>query len=322
MNARRYGIAGYALLTALTARALDPRTGGLTLLETADARATALGEAGTALTGDASGVAYNPAVLTTLKGAQFLTQFQSAPGDVRTGLLGFAQSGDRWGWGLSAVYFDAGDVTINPSAGTSQTLNAQQDFAGTLSGGVAVSQGFRLGATVKGLSSTLAEEYSATAFAADAGLLADLPAGFRLGASVQNVGQEITYRSVGDPLPMFYRLGLSFAGATGEEEVSLGDSAPWYMKQRAGRNSFWAGADAILDRWGAVVGALGFEWDYNHQAVFRAGGRLGGEETGLTGGFGFYIKSWRMDYSIQLIDDLKDRHRITVSYFWTSDSGS
>ncbi|TXI74397.1 MAG: PorV/PorQ family protein [Dokdonella sp.] len=305
----------------LAAGAVDSRTGGLTLLETADARATALGEAVTALTGDLSGVAYNPASVTTLEYAQFQSQFETSPGDVRTGLLGGGWTNQRVGFAASVAYLDAGTIEIVPTLGPSATRRAQQDFVGALSAGAALAEGFRLGVTGKFLSSRLAEEASATALAGDAGVLINLFApGLRLGASAQNVGAGVTYRNVEDPLPTFYRVGLSFEARSPEEEASTaGLGGPWYMQMGQGRSRFWGGADAIIDRWGAVVGAVGFEWELARRAALRLGGRVGGEDPGFTGGVGFWLQRWRVDYSIQLVDELTDRHRFTLSYFWRTD---
>ncbi|HNC75255.1 MAG TPA: UPF0164 family protein, partial [Elusimicrobiota bacterium] len=164
-----------------TVWALDPRTGGTTLLETVDARAAALGETGSALTGDLSGVNFNPAVLTTLANTQLETQFEVAPGDVRTGLVSFGQTGSRAGWGASLVALDAGTIDITPTSGAPYSKRAQQDLVGTLSGGVLLGSWFRVGATMKGLQSKLAGTYSGTAVAGDGGILVDLPVeGLRL----------------------------------------------------------------------------------------------------------------------------------------------
>lgn len=54
MIRRSLWVAAVTLSLVGSARALDPRTGGTTFLETADARLTALGEAGAALTGDSA----------------------------------------------------------------------------------------------------------------------------------------------------------------------------------------------------------------------------------------------------------------------------
>lgn len=305
----------------LAASAVDTRTGGLTLLETADARATALGEAATALTGDLSGVAYNPATLTTLEYAQFLSQFETSPGNVRTGLLGAGWTNQRVGLAASVAYLDAGLIDIVPTLGPTETRRAQQDFVGSLSAGAALAEGFRVGVTGKFLSSRLAEEASAATVAGDAGILVNLfVPGLRLGAAAQNVGAGVKYLSVEDPLPTFYRVGISFEARSPEEEAStVGLGGPWYMQMGQGRSRFWGGADAVIDRWGAVVGVVGFEWELARRAALRVGGRVGGEDPGVTGGVGFWLQRWRLDYSIQLVDELTDRHRFTLSYFWRTD---
>jgi hypothetical protein len=304
-----------------SAWALDPRTGGTTLLETIDARAAALGEAGTTLTGDLSGVTFNPAVLTTMGGPQLETQFQVAPGDVRTGLVSFGRTGPRVGWSASVVALDAGTIEIVPTSGAPSTERAQQDLVGTLSAGVLLGSWFRVGGTVKGLQSRLAGSYSATAMAGDAGVLVDLPlSGLRVGGAVQNVGSDLTYRSSGDPLPLFYRGGVSYTFYTEGGEETPTSTDLWYAREHLSGSKIWLGADAVSDRWGNVTGNLGMEWEYAKLATLRLGGIVGDQGAGFTGGVGFLIQQWRLDYTIQLVNQLTDRHRVAVSYFWRTDN--
>ena len=76
------------------------------------------------------------------------------------------------------------------------------------------------------------------------------------------------------------------------------------------------GADELAARWGNMTGHLGMEWEYAKVAILRLGGIAGDNSVGFTGGVGFLIKQWRLDYSIQMVDELTDRHRVAVSYFW------
>ncbi|MBK8870254.1 MAG: hypothetical protein IPN19_04175 [Elusimicrobia bacterium] len=305
-------------LLDLSAWAIDPRTGGTTLLETLDARAAALGQAGTTLTGDLAGASFNPAVYPTLENPQLETQFQVAPGDVHTALLAYGRGGPRLGWGAALVVLDAGTVETSSVGGAPSTVRAQQDIVGTLSAGVAPTSWLKVGGTVKGLQSKLAEEYSASTVAADVGLLIDLPLpGLRLGGAVQNMGPDLTFRSEGDPLPLFYRVGLSHIWTIGgEDDLSPIKPTAWYARDERPASVLWVGADAVFDRWGECSGHLGLEWDYNRLAILRLGGIVGEDGLGPTGGIGFWINKWRFDYAIQLVDELTDRHRVTVSYFW------
>jgi hypothetical protein len=307
----------FGVIPFTPARALDPRTGGTTLLETIDARGAALGESGSTLVGDLSGVAFNPAVLTTMENPQLETQFQVAPGDVRTGLVSFGRSGPRLGWGASVVALDAGTIEISPTTGASYTERAQQDLVGTFSLAATMGTWFRLGGTVKGLQSKLAGEYSATTVAGDAGILIDLPLkGLRVGGAVQNFGPDLTYRDMGDPLPRFYRGGVSYTFYTGQEDVDPHSAGVWYSADRLAGSKIWVGADAVADQWGNVSGNLGMEWEYAKLATLRLGGIVDDKNVGFTAGFGFLIQQWRLDYSVQLVDEISDRHRLAVSYFW------
>ena len=284
-----------------------------------DARLTALGETGSTLSGDLSGVTVNPALLVTMDGSQLLTQFNMSPNDVRTGVLAFGRGGSRFGWDLSVAYLDAGTMNLYPGDGSQSSVKAQQDYVGSLGMALAITEWWRVGASVKHLNSTLIDDYSAKATAADAGVLFDLPLdGFRLGGAVQNLGSDLAYKNEGDPLPRFYRGGLSWQNAPVYDEFSGEESSPWYQRQNI-PSRYWVGADAVADRWGKVHGCLGFEWDYARLAILRVGGTVGKNENGLTGGFGLHLGTWRLDYSIQLLDQISDRHRVTVSKFWKTE---
>jgi hypothetical protein len=263
-------------------------------------------------------VAFNPAVVTTLGSPQLETQFQVAPGDVRTGLVSFGRTGPRVGWSASVVALDAGTIDIVPTSGAPSTERAQQDLVGTFSAGALLGSWFRVGGTVKGLQSQLAGSYSGTAVAGDAGILVDLPlSGFRMGGAIQNFGSDLTYRNTGDPLPLFYRGGISYTfSPEGEREGTPTSTDLWYARERLSGSTIWIGADAVADRWGNLTGNLGMEWVYAQMATLRLGGIVGDEGAGFTGGIGFLVQQWRLDYSIQLLDQLTDRHRLAVSYFW------
>lgn len=302
------------VLAATVQAAPDPRTAGGSLLETADARATGVGGAVTALTGDLGAAAGNPASLPTLNGGQVSAQFQTALGEVNTQFLSVGRGNGRVGWSASVLYLDAGTLDVVPLSGSTTTRRAQQDVAGALSGGVALGDHARFGVSLKALSSTLVEDESAFAWAGDAGLQVDFLERWTFGLSVLNAGGEVKYRNEGDPLPTAYKLGLARRYQWGSEGTAK--TAPWYSAVKSTRNDLTLSADASVDRFGGVSGALGLEWDYNHRAVFRAGGLFDEENVGFSAGAGFWLRQWRLDYSFQWVEDLPDRHRFTVSWFW------
>ncbi len=296
--------------------ASDPRTGGNTLREFADAQVTAVAGAACALTGDLGVGAVNPAALATLRGAHLSTQFQSSLGDARTGLLSYGRSGTVAGWSVSAVLLDAGSIEIVPLSGPTTVRNAQRDMAFSLAGGWAVTRDLRFGAAVKTLNSTLVEEYHAAATAGDVGAQWDLSEKLTLGLSALNLGGKVTYRTVGDPLPTEYRAGLAYRFSAGEDNA-MDFNRPRYAPSGGKKSFITLSGDAATDRFGSFSGALGLEWDYGHRAVFRLGGRGGDAGDGFTAGVGFWMRTFRLDYSYQGVGELPDRHRVTLSWFGT-----
>lgn len=300
--------------------ASDPRTAGNSLLETADARVTGLSGAATALTGDVGVSAVNPAAVPTLVGAEASTQFESAPGDVRTALASFGRGNGRAGWALTAVYFDAGKIDVVPVSGSPYTRRAQQDLVGALVGGLTLGESLRVGAAAKVLSSTLVRDYHATAFAGDGGIQWDASKNLSFGAAVTNAGSKLTYRTQGDPLPTEYRAGAALKFVMGSGETSDDPDTPWYTRLQSDKNYLTITGDAVADRFGGVAGAVGLEWDYAHRAILRGGTRLGQSGDSFSAGLGFWMKGGRFDYSFQAVGDLPDRHRVTLSWFWKKKS--
>ncbi|MBD3271983.1 MAG: hypothetical protein GF384_05545 [Elusimicrobia bacterium] len=66
------------------------------------------------------------------------------------------------------------------------------------------------GVFVKGINATLAEEYSANAFALDVGLYTKISS-FGIGASFQNLGTKMKFIDEAESLPVTYRLGGSYS---------------------------------------------------------------------------------------------------------------
>src|SRR5262249_17548831 len=140
------------------------------LLTEGNARAASLGQAYTAVSDDIAGMVYNPATLTTLKASQASFLYQQGLIQDNYGQFMIGGSGKSSGIGLSVGYYNGGTIDLVNDAGVSSSVNAQKDYSlglglahrlGIISGGV----------TLKYLRSTLAEQYSASAYAADAGLL-------------------------------------------------------------------------------------------------------------------------------------------------------
>lgn len=164
-----------------------------------------------------------------------------------------------------------------------------------------------LGGSGKFIRSTLAEMYSASAFAADMGYLARLPdKGWSAGASLLNLGTRMTFVEVGDRLPMTFRAGGAYE-----------------LKPAGKKRKIVAAVDGdylVYER----------EWHVNTgfeiAALDRLAGRMGyqirQDLAGLTVGFGLAWPSIRMDYAWAMSDAVNDTHRFTFTYRFDAPEGA
>lgn len=293
-------------------------TAGRILSESVGARPSGLAEAGTALVGDLNALSFNPAGLSYMKRSEAIARFQASVGDVKGGSLAYGGHKGRLGWGLGMTFMDAGTIDLAFSDGRRFSRNAQRDVAGQLGLGLRLTDFLAVGAGGRFINSTLVEEYHASSFAGDAGLLVQMPVdGWLLGAAVRNMGGDLTYRNIGDPLPSETRVGTSYSYSPvadrRPEDIPTDD---WYMRDQEETPIFTVFLDGIRDAEGATSGAAGFEWTKWPKAAFRVGYGMGENTTGLTLGFGLNLLKCSLDYSWRFVDDLSDAHRLSFSYYW------
>lgn len=315
---RRTGHALLALFLAIPASAAEESlTAGRLLSESATARPSGLAEAGTALVGDLNAMSFNPAGLPLMKRSELATRFQSSAGDVTSGALGYGGRRGSWGWGAGVSFLDAGDIDLAFSDGRRFTRNAQRDLSGQLSLGWRVTDAFSVGVGGRYIDSSLVEDYSASAFAADAGLLLQTSDGWFWGASVRNMGSELSYRREGDPLPGEVRVGTAYSYSPYSdrrpEDVPTNE---WYMRDQEETPIFTVLLDGVRDREGATSAAAAFEWTKWPKAAFRVGYGLGENATGMTLGFGLNLLTFSLDYSWRFVEDFTGAQRLSLSVYW------
>ncbi len=200
------------LLLLLCAGALAAgETGAQFLKIGVGAKAMAMGGAFSAIADDASAIYWNPAGLAR----------QEAPSVLATYGMWFEHMGHHTfaaampvgggHWGGLVCYSPSGDI---PSVGADLDELGEYDaydFSGSLAFADQVGADLSYGVGVKLIQSSIENE-SATGYAADAGVLYELPQleGLSLGLAVQNMGPELKFISDGDPLPLIVRGGVAF----------------------------------------------------------------------------------------------------------------
>ncbi len=268
-------------------------SGALSLVTEGTARISALGEAGTAIANDIGGMVYNPSSLLSLESGQAsLFYGPGLIGDTNGQfLVGSRTSSLKSAWGFSFNYYDAGTIETANADGTTSSQSAQRDMVGNLAFAHNF-RGFEMGIAGKYMQSTLLGTYSASTYAFDAGLGMQITSRFRLGASVLNYGNKITYLSEGDNLPRTYNLGASFALLSGRTSVMMLVNESYMAFDKTSTPS------------------VGLETAFGPLAL-RAGYQAGDLKK-LTLGTGFRLGRTNLDYSFGMMNQLDAQHKLSL----------
>jgi hypothetical protein len=297
-----------------------------------DARATAMGNAFTAMEGDVSSIFWNVAGLANVKRIETMFVNNDWLSGVGFHYLGLALPLRRIGvLGLSVTSLTVPDDkvrTVTKPEGTGEYWGAQ-DLAVNLSFARKLTDKFSIGGNIKFIQQTIWHSHANT-FAIDLGALFVTPfKGIRLGASLANYGGELRmtgrdqklsvdpdlinqgnvefvnalYETDAFPLPLIFRVGLS-----GE-----------LVRTKALRLSY--AIDALHPNDNTEAVNTGFELAVG-ETFFLRGGHANlfreNAEEGLTLGGGLHYRLWgtqailRIDYSYVDFGRLKYVNRVSI----------
>lgn len=284
-----------AALLIVTPRVPDAqaasRAGFVLLGETVGARAAAMGDASTAVTGDQPSVHTNPAGAALLTRKDFVLSHHRSLAGIHRAYAGWATGNGTRGIGLMLGVHSTGGLQARtgPSAQPLGTFGFHE-----INTGLTYSQrlGGRMyaGASVRAVHEAIAGNRT-WGVAVDVGLLLRTPVpGLDLGASVQNLGRTGRLGAERIRLPLAYRIGAALRKGAGTLAVD-------------GR--FPQDGDAALH--------AGAEYAVSDILFLRAGVQTGSDVRAGSFGLGLKRGNWRIAYAfVPSKLDLDGTHRIAL----------
>ena len=248
------------------------------------ARATAMGEAFTAVASDGTSLYWNPAGLTQLKTKEFSAAYNSWFEEIKQGYLSLTFPTARGTMGLGMNYVDMGklegrDVEGEPTGDF--TASDTHIFIGYARKLKKSSWGLTLG----WLQDRIKND-TKSAFLGNIGLLYPLGKRLTLGAVVQNMGSQLA----NDPLPLTLKIGIALS-----------------------RGTLTLAADLAKPKDNDLYWCLGAEWWIREILVLRAGYKTNQDiGEGWSAGLGFKLKKSHLDYAYVPYGDLGNTHRISL----------
>jgi hypothetical protein len=288
--------AGLAL-SAATARAGEPGSAGALFLRVGvGARASGMGEAFTAIAGDASAVYWNPGAMPAVLGTDVVLVHNEYLQSIRVEQAALTHETDRGTLGLAFTGLFTGDMERRDDAPTADPLGefGASDIAFSLAFGRYVVPNVAVGASVKGIVQKIDQE-DANGFAVDLGIYhVSRVEGLKLAAVVGNLGKPMKFLEEEYALPRYVKVGGSYARGIA-----------------AIRGGVQLALDLVFPNDGDGRQHAGVEFDYERRFFLRAGYKAGYESQGATFGLGARHREFSVDYAwLPVGNDLGDSHRI------------
>jgi hypothetical protein len=289
------------------------------------ARAAALGDSFVSRADDASATYWNPAGMSQLPRRELLAEHVLHVQDIAINRLAYVhplRANSEWrmanGKTTRALGFSAAHLAVTGiearsgnTARPDSTFGAS-DFYGALSYAHPLNASASLGLTGKLVQQRIGSRKTSF-YAGDVGVLQTFGR-FRLGAAAANLGPSVTYIKETYALPTTYRGGVSVDARPFPLSVSLeaeklkGEPA---LSYRLGAEMDFSGLLALrmgyLARPGATQRAL------KGSALGAASdGQLSGL-TGMSGGMGFRLMGYAVDYSFTPYGELGSSHKMSLT---------
>jgi hypothetical protein len=301
---------GFALVTLLSVLSLATfagnRSGSVTgqfLKLPINARSVGMGNAQVALAEGALSIAYNPAGILSIPDVSFGATYNQWWADITHSFIGGAINLNEIGTiGVGMLMLSTDDMLVRTPAfpeGTGEKFKAY-DVAYTVSYARRISEDFGIGINAKIIRSNLYnKELSANSFAVDIGTLYDVPVlRTRLGISLNNLGEDLSYISETYSLPTVLRFGARVT-VFDEEDSKM------FVALQVGRPN---DSDEQYN--------VGFEYIVFNALSLRGGYRFNYDAENWSAGLGMSLKSLglngRFDYAFTNYQILPGTHMFSL----------
>jgi len=312
--------------------------GAIVLSFPVGARYNGLGEAGAALSQDATAAWFNPGGMAFLSdrakihdiNVMYTPLAAGLADDIALTWLGYAGPLGSGTFGVSLTYLDMGEQEATDEDGNVTGTFSSYEYVLQGNYALKLSPNVGLGMGVKYFRDKLASDDflqdktggSGDSFGVDFGVLWKVPsARLNLAATVMNLGPDIKHVDAdqADPMPRKFTTGLAF-GLFSTEYMGLllvGDyQLPLYKWED---DEYIFGFESSQDEWG-----VGAEWNYDRSLYLRAGYKRAdyGDIQDWTFGFGVDLEKMvksalTFDYaSVPQAEGLDRVNRFSLAYRW------
>ena len=250
------------------------------------ARASAVGDAFTALADDGSCLYWNPAGLVQLKNKQLLVSYNSWFAGIKQGYISFTLPlSEEESVGVGTNYLDMGAFEGRDEEGTPTGSFGASDFQLTIGYANKLSDKFMAGLSGGILQDTIANDKKNT-YLVNAGVLFFTKKSLSLGLSVQNIGSKLS----SDNLPLTLKLGVA-------------------RKMK----SLTLAADISKPIDNEMYYSTGGEWSIRKDLFLRVGYKSNQDiASGIAIGIGLKREKIDFDYAYVPYGDLGNTHRISI----------
>ncbi len=284
-----------------TLAAAEDGTAGLAFLKLGvGARGIAMGDAYTAVDGDASSIYWNPAGIIDVENIDVLLMHSEWFEGIRYEYAGGVRSyGDQaFGIGVVGLYMDDLERRDGPTAEPIGHFGVF-DFAITGSYARKLTDSFDVGGSVKYLHEKIDDE-TAKGVAVDLGGRYRIPGfdGLTAGIALVNLGPQMKFIEETFDLPVMYKVGAAL-------DVPV----------EALRGDVVVTTDAVMPADGDMKVHFGMEYEYAEMIALRFGYRSGWDNHNVSVGLGVKVRNFRLDYAVvPYYSDLGDTHRLSLGF--------